>query len=206
MQLKTALCATILLGTAAFNTASAMDQGDWLLRGGASYVHPTSDNHDTVKVKSATSFTFNIGYMLTEAWSLELLAAWPFKHDIELLDGTKVGSTKHLPPTLSVQYHFAPNSRFQPYVGLGLNYTSFFSEKTTGPLADFDLKLDSSWGLEGEIGADFMLNDKIFLNGSIRYIDIESDAKLVGFERNGTDIGTVKIDPWVYSANVGFRF
>lgn len=201
MQLKTALCATILMGTAAFNTANAMDQGDWLLRGGFSNVHPSSDNHETVKVDSANSFTFNISYMMTDAWSIELLAAWPFKHDIELLDGTKVGSTKQLPPTLSVQYHFAPLSKFQPYVGLGLNYTSFFDEKTTGPLAGVDMQLDASWGLAGEIGADFMLNDKVFLNASIRYIDIETDAKL-----DGASIGTVKINPWVYSANVGFRF
>ena len=99
-QLTTTLIAAALLSTAAVNTANAFDQGDWLVRGGVSVVNPKSDNGDVVDVKSGTSFTINFSYMMTEAWSLELLAAYPFKHDINLKDGPKVGSTKQLPPTL----------------------------------------------------------------------------------------------------------
>jgi len=201
MQLKIALCATILAGTAVLNTANAFEQGDWLIRAGASYVDPKSNNHEIVSVDSGTSFTFNFTYMMTNAWGVEVLAAWPFSHDIDLLDGTKVGSTKHLPPTVSLQYHFAPNSKFQPYVGVGLNYTFFFDTKTTGPLTGVNLDLGGSFGLAGDIGADLMLNDNWFLNASIRYIDIETKAKL-----DGDSIGKVNISPWVYSANVGFRF
>jgi len=199
--IKTSLCAAVLLSTAAISPVNAMDQGDWLIRGGASYVNPKSDNSDIVSVDSATSFTFNVSYMMTDSWAVELLAAWPFKHDIELLDGTEVASTKHLPPTLSVQYHFAPDSKFQPYIGVGLNYTNFFSEKTYGVLEGADLSLGDSWGLAGDIGADIMLNDKWFLNVSIRYMDIETKAKL-----DGESIGKVDISPWIYSGNVGFRF
>lgn len=201
MQVKTALYTTLLIGAAAFNTANAMDQGDWLIRAGGSYVDPKSNNNEIVKVDSAASFTFNVSYMMTDAWAVEVLAAWPFKHDIELLDGTKVASTKHLPPTISLQYHWAPHSMFQPYIGVGVNYTEFFDEKTYGPLTGVDLKLKSSWGWAGDIGADLMLNDNWFLNGSIRYIDIKTNAEL-----DGASIGKVDISPWVYSANVGFRF
>ena len=95
---RTALCAALILCTAMANSASAMDKGDWLVRMGASYVDPTSDNHEIVKVDSATSFTFNFSYMMSDSWSVELLAAWPFKHDIELHDGTKVGSTRSYSP------------------------------------------------------------------------------------------------------------
>ncbi len=201
LKMKTVLCTAALLTTAAANTAMAMDQGDWLLRAGASYVNPKSNNHELVSVDSATSFTFNISYFMTDAWAVELLAAWPFKHDIDLDDGTKVADTKHLPPTLSIQYHWAPQSTFQPYVGVGLNFTTFFSEDTTGPLEGTDLSLGNSWGLAGEVGADIMLNDSWFLNLSVRYIDIETKAKL-----DGESIGKVKISPWVYGGNVGFRF
>ncbi|MFC1696114.1 OmpW family protein [Pseudomonadota bacterium] len=199
--MKTALCAAVFLSTAAVGTANAMDQGDWLVRAGASYINPKSDNSDIVSVDSATGFTINFTYMMTEAWAVEVLAAWPYKHDIELLDGTKVASTKHLPPTVSLQYHWAPNSSFQPYVGVGLNYTNFFDEKTMGALEGVDLSLGGSWGLAGEVGADFMLNDNWFLNGSIRYIDIETKAKL-----DGVSIGKVDISPWVYGVHVGYRF
>jgi outer membrane protein len=201
MKYTVALCAALVAGTFAANTAVAMDQGDWLIRGGASYVDPKSNNSEIVSVDSAASFTFNVSYFMTDAWAVELLAAWPFKHDIDLLDGTKVASTKQLPPTLSIQYHWAPNSMFQPYLGVGLNYTSFFSTNTTGPLTGVNLDLSSSWGWAADIGADLMLNDKVFLNGSIRYIDIETKAKL-----DGESIGKVNISPWVYSVNVGFRF
>ena len=78
-----------------------------------------------VDVDDATGFTINFAYMLTDRWSVELLAAYPYKHDIHL-KGTsiKVGETKHLPPTLSIQYHLNPTGAFQPYVGAGVNYTT----------------------------------------------------------------------------------
>ena len=201
MKPRIALCATALFAMAAGNSAMAMDQGDWLIRAGGSYVDPKSNNHEIVSVDSATSFTFNVSYMMTDAWAIEVLAAWPFEHDINLVNGPKVASTKQLPPTVSIQYHWAPNSMFQPYIGAGLNYTFFFDTKTTGALSGVDLDLGGSLGWAADIGADLMLSDQWFLNGSIRYIDIETTAKL-----DGESIGKVNISPWVYSLNVGFRF
>jgi outer membrane protein len=200
VKTRTLLGTVALLGALGANSAMAMEQGDWLVRFGGSYVNPASNNHPLVSVDSASSLTFNFSYMMTRNWSVEVLAAYPFEHDITL-DGAKVASTKHLPPTVTLQYHFMPDAKFQPYVGAGVNYTTFFSQKTYGPLEGADLSLGDSWGLAGEIGADFMLNDTWFLNGSIRYIGIETDAKL-----NSDSIGDVSIDPWVYSINAGLRF
>lgn len=200
---KTALLAGmgLALSMGFAGTATAFEPGDWLIRAGASYVSPASDNHDVVDVASATSFTFNFTYMMTDVWAVEVLAAYPFKHDLELTDETKIGSTKHLPPTVSLQYHFRPTERFQPYVGVGLNYTNFFSEKTTGPLEGTDLSLGDSWGLAGQIGFDVMFNDQWFFNVDVRYIDIDTKATL-----NGESLGKVEIDPFVYGAHIGFRF
>ena len=200
-KMKIALSAAIAMGLGLANTATAFEPGDWLVRAGASYVNPASDNSDIVSVESASSFTINFTYMMTDVWAIEVLAAYPFKHDIELLDGTKVGSTKHLPPTVSLQYHFRPTEKFQPYVGIGLNYTTFFSEKTTGPLEGTDLKLGDSWGLGGEIGFDVMFNDDWFFNANARYLDIDTKAKL-----DGNSLGKVNIDPWVFGGHIGFRF
>jgi outer membrane protein len=201
MKMKTALCAAALLGAAAVNTAAAMDQGDWLIRFGVSNVDPKSNNHPAVSVDSATSATINFSYMMTDNWAVELLAAYPFEHDIYLVGGPEVGSTKHLPPTVSLQYHFLPDSTFQPYIGAGVNYTTFFSEKLYGQLEGAKLSLDDSWGLAAEVGADFILNESWFLNVSVRFIDINSDAKV-----NGEAFGKVNIDPWVYGAHAGLRF
>lgn len=201
MKMKAVFCSTALLGLFAVNSAMAMEQGDWLVRLGASSVDPKSNNNPVVSVDSGISATFNISYMMTDHWAVELLAAWPFKHDIDLVGGPEVGSTKHLPPTLSLQYHFQTNSAFQPYVGAGVNYTTFFSEKLYGPLEGASLKLDDSWGVAGEAGADIMLGPAWFLNISVRYIDIKTDAKV-----NGDALGKVKIDPWVYGVHMGMRF
>mgnify|MGYP003342307001 FL=1 len=150
VKMKTALLAVCALGMGITKNAAAFEPGDFLVRVGASYVVPRSDNHPVVDVESAASASINFTYMMTDIWAIEVLAAYAFKHDIELLDGTKVGSTKHLPPTVNLQYHFNPNEKFQPYVGFGVNYTSFFSESTTGPLTGTDLSLGDSWGLGGQ--------------------------------------------------------
>jgi outer membrane protein len=201
MKKRIALCAAALLSATAVNTAAAFEQGDWLIRFGLSDIDPKSDNSPIVSVDSAWGATFNFTYMMTDNWAVEVLAAYPFEHDISLVGGPEVASTEHLPPTVSLQYHFMADSAFQPYVGAGVNYTMFFSEDTYGPLAGADLSLDDSWGLAYELGADFMLNEKWFLNASFRYIDIETDASV-----NGDFLGKVEIDPWVYGAHLGFRF
>ncbi|MFC1701482.1 OmpW family protein [Pseudomonadota bacterium] len=198
---KTALVVGMAMGLGFAGTATAFEPGDWLVRVGASYVSPASDNHEIVDVESGTSATINLTYMMTDVWALELLAAYPFKHDLELADETKIGSTKQLPPTLSIQYHFRPTEKFQPYVGFGINYTTFSSEKTTGPLEGTDLNLGSSWGLAGQIGFDMLLNDKWFLNVDARYIDIDTKASV-----NGESIGKVEIDPFVFGGHIGFKF
>ena len=188
--------------------AQAYEAGDWLFRVGVTSVDPKSDNLDLdpaaagsmIEVDSGTTLTFNGTYFFSPNWGLEVLAALPFNHDIEL-DGTKVGETDHLPPTVSIQYHFAPDAAFQPYVGAGLNATIFFSEDTAGPLAGADLDLDTSFGLAAQVGADFMLNEKWLLNIDVRWIDIDTEAKL-----DGATLGDVEIDPWVYGINVGYKF
>lgn len=179
----------------------AHDAGDKLLRVGVTTVDPKSNNNPTVDVDSGSTLTFNGTWFYSENWGIELLAALPFSHDIELKDGTKVGETDHLPPTLSLQYHFIPDGQFQPYVGLGVNMTLFFDEDLSGPLAGSDLDLETSFGLAAQVGVDIELNDKWLLNFDVRWIDISTEAEV-----NGASIGDVDIDPLVYGVNIGYRF
>lgn len=182
--------------------ANAHEAGDWLLRVGVGMVDPKSNNGDVVSVDSGAAVVFNGTYMLTSTLGLELLAATPFSHDIELEDGgTRVGETKHLPPTLSLQYHFPTGSAFKPYAGLGLNYTVFFDEETRGPLDGVDLDLDDSFGIAAQLGFDYDFNDSMFFNIDARWINIETDAEL-----DGVALETVEIDPLVYSLTVGWKF
>lgn len=182
--------------------AEAFEAGDKLLRVGIGSVDPKSDNGDVASVDTGTTLVFNGTWMLSDNLGLELLASAPFSHDIELAaDGTKVGETKHLPPTLSLQYYFNNDSAFTPYVGAGLNYTLFFDEETTGPLAGLDLSLDDSFGIATQVGFDYAFNDSMFLNFDARWVNIETDAEL-----DGVALETVEIDPLVYSLTLGWTF
>lgn len=195
--------AALLLCCAALLPAprATAEAGDWLVRGGFHSVDPKSDNGDIVEVDAASMFTFDVTYLLTEHWGIELLAAAPFEHDIALVDGPTVATTKHLPPTLSVVYRFLPGATVHPYVGAGLNWTVFFDESTRGPLSGADLSLDDSFGVAAVVGVDIELGPRWFLNADVRYLDIDSDAEL-----NGAELETVAIDPLTVGLNLGYRF
>ena len=211
-QLKLLIATALLAGATA--PAQAYDAGDWIIRAGVGVVDPKSDNLvdsdgvDTIKVQvdSGTSLTLSGTYMFTRNWAFDILAAYPFTHDIKLDvngDSAKIAETDHLPPTFSVQYHFMPDGKFQPYAGIGFNWTTFFNTDTVSELSEqgINLELDDSFGVAAQLGADWLLNDSWLLNFDLRWINIESDAKLAG-----ESAGTVEIDPWVYSINVGYRF
>ena len=182
--------------------ANAHEKGDWLLRVGVGHVDPKSSNGDIASVDSGTALVFNGTYFFTPNVGFEILAATPFSHDIKLAaDGTKVGETKHLPPTFSLQYHFDTAGAFNPYVGAGLNYTLFFDEDTEGPLAGTSLKLDESFGIAAQLGDDFADSETESLNFDVSLIDINTDAEL-----DGVALEEVEIDPMVYSLTAVWKF
>jgi outer membrane protein len=209
---KYLLAAGALLALVA-SPALAYEAGTWVLRAGVGVVAPDSDNlvidQDTiVDVDDGTSLTLTGTYMFSPNWAFDILASWPFSHDIKL-GGTKIAETDHLPPTFSMQYHFLPDGTFQPYVGAGVNYTTFFSTDVTQDLTDLtgitDIDLDDSFGLAVQLGADWTFGNRWLLNFDLRYIDIESDLT-ASDGVDSAELGTVKIDPWVYSINIGYSF
>lgn len=222
---KLALASVVILFSA---NVMAQGAGDWLVRVGIGHVNPDTSSGNLavagaelpgyqIDVASNTRPIVNLTYLATDHIGFEILAAWPFEHDIDgagILGGAgKLGETKHLPPTLSVQYHLMPGAAFRPYIGAGLNYTTFFSTSTTATLdgalgGPSSMSISDSFGLALQIGADFDITDTLFLNFDLRYIEIEADARI----RTQTGAGEVRsrikadIDPWVFSAAVGFRF
>ena len=202
LYVSAALCAGLL----AAPVANAMEKGDWLVRVGASNVGPKDSNGPVVDVKDGTSPTFNASYFLTSNWSIEVLAATPFSHDIYLVDGPKVGETDHLPPTVSLNYHFFDEGTALWYAGIGFNYTKFFDEDTTGPLTGADLDLDSSTGLAFQIGVDIMLQKNWALNLNLRWIDIETEGVISVPGDDPVNIGDIRIDPFVWGFHLGYRF
>lgn len=188
--------ATALTMTSAF----AVPAGTWSIAAGAHYVDPKSDNGTlnnglSVDVDGDVRPTISGEYFIANNVGIELLAAIPFHHDITLTDAngdTVDGKTQHLPPTLSLQYHFDGYNmpmNLKPFVGVGVNYTTFFEEK----VALGDLELDDSVGVAGHVGLDIPFAPTEAFRIDARYMDIKTDAKL-----DGNDIGEVDISPWVY--------
>lgn len=154
-----------------------------------------------VRVDTDVKPTLTFEYFVRDNLGVEVIAAWPFEHDISIAGLGTVGSTKQLPPTVSLQYHFNTKGKVSPFLGAGVNYTTFFSEDTRGALAGSKLKLDDSWGLAAHAGVDFALNERSAIRIDARWIDIDTDVKL-----DGADLGTVNIDPIVYGAAYVMKF
>lgn len=213
--------------------AFAHEAGDIIVRAGLTTVAPDGASTNIlvgganfeiagnvvggVDVDDNTQLGLNVAYFLSDNWNIEVLAATPFSHDINLVAGGNLGKTKHLPPTVTANYFFAESSAaFQPYVGIGLNYTVFFDEEfndisvseiegAVGATIS-DLSLKNSFGLAAQLGADYKITDEIFLNASVRYISIETEAKFNVEDANVGAIDTVEINPFVYTISLGYKF
>jgi outer membrane protein len=222
--LSIALAAALAGGTM---VAQAYEKGDFVLRLGAVNVSPESDSSNInlpgvptlhAEVKDDTQFGIIPMYMVTDSVGIELLAATPFEHDITL-NGKGVNldaaSTKHLPPTITAQwYPRGGKEGWQPFLGVGVNYTIFFDEQTTNQLdstlnsllgaTDVDLDLDNSFGLSAQAGVDIPFAKNWALSLEVWYIDIQTNATV------STDVGDVNfrtdINPFVYHVGIAHRF
>lgn len=191
MNPKLLISALALSATVAL-PAVAQDAGTITLGLGFHTVDPKSGNGTLAgadaSVGSSTRPTVTAEYFIRQNIGIELLAALPFKHAVAL-NGATIGTVKQLPPVLSLQYHFANSSAVTPFVGLGVNFTTFFQEES----ALGDLQLKSSWGLAAHAGVDVKITEKGSLRLDARWADIDTKATL-----DGVSIGTADIDPLVY--------
>jgi outer membrane protein len=207
---KSLLGASLIALALAAPAVHAHQAGDIIVRAGAATVSPNEDSGnlklDGAKIggtkatlDSDTQLGLALAYMVTDHIGIELLAATPFQHQVSVkglgagLDG-KLADIKHLPPTLSaVYYPLDKNSAFQPYVGLGINYTIFFDEdlSSEAEAATFsNLELDDSWGLAYQLGMDYMLTENVMLNDTDGALTTMNALKELGVRLNMDDFGT----------------
>lgn len=177
--------------------AQSSDTGNWLVRARALYLDSANKNSPDIdlSVNNKTFPEVDITYFFTPNLAAELVLTYPQKHDVRV-GGDKIGTLKHLPPTLSVQYHFTGMS-FRPYVGAGLNYTRFSDvDLPAGISIDKD-----SFGLALGAGVDVPLGGGWLINVDLKKVQIQTDVKIQG-------VGTVDfgVDPLLFSIGVGKRF
>lgn len=185
--------------------AAHADDNNWVVRFGVHAVAP-KDNPGSLagaqsSISSSTRPTGSLEYMFTPNWGLDVLAAWPFQHDVKLAGLGKVAQTKELPPTLGINYHFMPDNAWSPFVGVGVNYTNFFDTKGAGALDGASVSIANSWGMAARVGFDMRITDRWLATADVRWINIASDVKV-----NGTKVGKATINPLAFGLSLGYRF
>ena len=186
--------------TASFALASqaalAYNAGDVFVRGGVAQTDTGSGNGnlngDSLNVQSARGFTFGAGYLFTDKVGVELNSSEKFEHDLNTSALGDVGSVDRLPVNLLVNYYpmGGLDSRVQPYVGAGLNYTRFSGEPS-------GVNVEESYGAIGQVGVDLAVTDNVMLNGYASYADVNADIN-VG--------GEVDIEPVTIGGGITYRF
>ena len=215
MKYKIALAAL----AASLSAPAYAEQGDVLVRLRGIVVAPTENSSPvlptfpsgTVSVDDAIVPELDFTYFLTNNIGAELILATS-PHDISgegsLAGLGEIADVMALPPTLTLQYHFAPDAQVRPYVGVGVNWTIFYDDDATNALVNAvgptSVHLDDSFGYALQAGVDFDVSERFFLNLDIKYIDIDTTATL----NSGGLINTVDvdIDPIVAGIGVGMRF
>ena len=175
-----------------------------------------------VEVDAQAMPELDITYMITPNWGIEAIASMA-NHDVNVdgtppaasplaglvTNGTKLFDTWVLPPTITLQYHFMPESNIRPYVGVGANYTAtLWDDADSGLetlLGPVDVSSENSWGWAVQAGLDYDINDSWFFNVDVKYIDIDTTAK-IGFGAGNQIKVDVDIDPFVVGAGIGYRF
>lgn len=199
-----AALALAVAGSVAMPLAAHAQNGPLMVRVRA--VNLDSANKDTtplnLSVNDKVIPEIDISYFITPELAAELILTYPQKHSLRS-NGAEIGTLKHLPPTLTVQYHFTGLGAFKPYVGAGVNYTRFSDVKFTPAVqAALDPSIKkNSFGLAVQAGVDFEFSPNLYLNLDVKKVQIRTDVSSAG-----TKVGEFRVDPWLIGIGIGKRF
>jgi len=147
---------------------------------------------------------FDVTYFFTKNIAAELVLTYPQQVNITSGSGnTNVGKITALPPSLLAQYHFTDLGAFKPYVGLGVNYTIFGNRQNFPALGNSVTVNQSSLGVVGQIGMDYMFDKNWGMNLDLKYATISTEVKTVA---GGTNLGTLTLNPWMPAVGVTYKF
>lgn len=194
--------------------ALAHEEGEFFIRAGTATVRPVEGSDSVLgslgsfTVDNNTQLGLTFTWMATDNIGIELLAATPFRHKVGTAPTGTLATVHYLPPTLMAQWYFGDaSSKVRPYIGAGINYTTFFDSgfNDTGKEVRLsDLNIDDSWGAAGQVGLDYLINHDWLINMSVWYMDIDTDVK---FKANGVQQSvSTRLDPWVFMFSAGYRF
>ena len=210
MRIKTLVAAMATVATLAPIAAQAQaEENPWMVRVRA--VDLLFQNGQTgtvadlnVKAKNQVIPEFDVSYFFTKNIAAELVLTWPQQVNITAGSGnTNIGKISALPPSLLAQYHFTDLGAFKPYVGAGVNYTIFGNRQNFPALGNQVQVEPSSFGVVGQIGADYMFDKNWGLNVDVKYATMATNVQLVA---GGTNLGKLTLNPWMPAVGVTYKF
>ena len=233
--------AACICSAAFIDNANAQSAGSVTLSAGWLHIAPQGDatpltvesigglavNRQLVGTGAHASSTNTVGitteYYVTDNIGVAMLLGLPLKVNL-VGDGAlhkygNLGSTRPMPPAIELRYHlFSAESRFRPYLGLGVNYTWFTQVRTTnsqfvtdslGPGGSARATLSSSWNPVLEVGANYAITKHWSIGTSLDYMPVKTNLTLYGQTATGTPIvsrSTLRLDPLSVFVNVAFTF
>lgn len=227
-----------LTGAALFASSSAMAQlqlSPITVRVGYTHIYPHASATDAVgpllpgppsgvslDVKDKGTLFVSFSKPLNDNMEVELALGYPPTHDVTaklasslppnvlVHQGQVIAKVRQIAPTLFLNYKFGDaDSRWRPFVGVGVNYTSFDKRQSTaegnalngGPT---DIRLTDSWGLAGQVGLSYRIDDKWSINGSIASARVKS--KLTATTSGAARTIDIRFHPVVYTVTAGYAF
>jgi len=194
------ILSAVALTAALWTPAAQSAEGPWMVRVRAVNIDAVNKTTFATNVVSANDKVIpevDISYFFSPNLAAELVLTVPQKHDVRL-NGAVIGSLKHLPPTLTLQYHFdTVGGKFKPYLGAGVNYTRFSSVNLPAGLTIEK----NSFGLALQAGVDIPLDKNLYLNFDVKKVQIRTDLTV-----SGTNVGAIKVDPVLFGVGLGWRF
>ena len=180
----------------------AAQESPWMVRARAVYIETVNQDSGTtfdLNVSNKTIPEVDISYFFNKNVAAELILTVPQKQHV-YTGTTHLGTFKHLPPTLTAQYHFTNFNGYKPYVGAGLNFTKISDEKLAAGGNTYTLS-NNSVGAAFQAGVDIPLTKQVSLNVDVKKVYIKTHVY-----SGTTDAGTLKIDPVLIGVGVGYRF
>lgn len=184
----------------------------WMIRLRVLGVIPENGGHvnqvrgSSLKTSDQVVPELDITYFFTKNLAAEIILGVT-KHSVsgaDALAGVDVGKAWLLPPTLTFQYHFTDLGAFKPYVGAGVNYTWFFSQSAAGGTV-IQSSLKDAAAPVVQFGFDYMIDKHWGWNVDVKKLWLRPNWE--GTLADGTAItGQVKLDPWLVSTGITYKF
>lgn len=189
--------------------------------GYATWVDPSGDSvfdaggvdDARVEFDSAQGFGIAVNVFFSNRISAEFAASVVepdvvFRSDNPLFPLLTGGELEMIPITATLQYHFNPEGRIDPYVGLGAAYVLFDRVDGFRDVGGIDLDaidFDDDVGLVVNAGLTFDITPSfaIYLDG--KYVPVSTSATASFATGPGTSVD-IDINPLILSAGVGFQF